>query len=428
MAGKKISRRMLLAGGGAAAIGGGMLMRPNDRSGPRGAYFQKLQSALIAAGRFMPTLVLDSQIFDANIARLKADLPPGMAYRIVVKSLPAQKLLERARAGTGTDRLMTFNLPMLLELAAAMPDARQLIGKPLPIAAAQSFFATSRAALATIDRIDWLVDTPERLAQYAALSASAGRPLNVAIEIDVGLHRGGQGPGAALGAMLDQIKANPNLRFAGTMGYEAHLPSVPSLFGLQNRSIAHAWSTYEKVKAQIRTALGSEILDGKVLNAAGSPTYRLYKDTKVANEVSVGSALVKPADFDTDLLSAHQPAAFIATPVIKRVRTTELPNGFGAMSSLQRMWDPNTRQTVFIHGGHWLAKPVDPPGLQYNSLFGRSSNQEMLNAGANLAIEPDEFVFFRPAQSEAVFLQFGDIAVFDGESISEYWPVLPVSA
>jgi D-serine deaminase-like pyridoxal phosphate-dependent protein len=387
-----------------------------------------MQSALKAAGIMTPTLVLDINRFDANVARLKADLPDAMGYRVVVKSLPVTKLLERVRAGTGTDRLMTFNLPMLLELAQSMPDANQLLGKPLPVAVAQAFFANSKAPLNAADRISWLVDTPMRMQQYAALAATIGRPMNVAIELDVGLHRGGQGPGEALAEMLSQLRADGNLRFAGTMGYEAHIPSVPGFLGMQDRAMKHAWKTYEGAKAQIRAALGSEILNGKVLNAAGSPTYRLYKDTGIANEVSVGSALVKPTDFDTELLSAHIPAAFIATPVIKRMRSTVLPNGFGALTKLQRMWDQNSRQTVFIYGGHWLARPADPPGLQYNSIFGRSSNQEMLNAGTNLAIEPDDFVFFRPTQSEAVFLQFGDIAVFDGEAIIDYWPVLPVSA
>ena len=41
---------------------------------------------------------------------------------------------------------------------------------------------------------------------------------------------------------------------------------------------------------------------------------------------------------------------------------------------------------------------------------------------------PDDYVFLRPNQSEAVFLQFGDIALFDGEKITGVWPTFPVSA
>jgi D-serine deaminase-like pyridoxal phosphate-dependent protein len=113
--------------------------------------------------------------------------------------------------------------------------------------------------------------------------------------------------------------------------------------------------------------------------------------------------------------------------VLKSIGQTRLP-GLGAANGIVTGWDRNLAQTVFIHGGNWLAEPIDPPGLAYNALFGRSSNQEMLNGGPALAITPDEFVFFRPQQSEAVFLQFGDIAVYDGTAIVDRWPVFPASA
>ena len=162
-------------------------------------------------------------------------------------------------------------------------------------------------------------------------------------------------------------------------------------------------------------------------NAAGSPTYRLYKDTSIANEISVGSALVKPVDFDTDLLQPFLPASFIATPVIKSLDKTLLP-GIEFTSGFARFFNPNLDKTVFIYGGHWLAEPVDPPGLSYNGTFGRSSNQEMLNGGKKTDIAPDDFVFLRPTQSEAVFLQFGDIAVYEDGEIVDTWPVFEASA
>ena len=52
----------------------------------------------------------------------------------------------------------------------------------------------------------------------------------------------------------------------------------------------------------------------------------------------------------------------------------------------------------------------------------------MLTGSTSVALKPDDHVFFRPNQSEAVFFQFGAIALFDGESVSGFWPTLPVSA
>ena len=45
-----------------------------------------------------------------------------------------------------------------------------------------------------------------------------------------------------------------------------------------------------------------------------------------------------------------------------------------------------------------------------------------------ISLKPGDTIFLRPDQSEALFLQFGDIAVFDGGEIAEFWPTLPVSA
>ena len=52
----------------------------------------------------------------------------------------------------------------------------------------------------------------------------------------------------------------------------------------------------------------------------------------------------------------------------------------------------------------------------------------MLTGSAKVALKPDDYVFFRPNQSEALFLQFGDIALFDGHVITGFWPSFPVSA
>ncbi len=425
-----VSRRGLMIGGAAVALGAAAVMasKPRDNSGPRDPYFLRMQAALTAAGIATPTLVIDRARLDANIATLMGHLPDGMGYRIVVKSLPSLDLIARIRARTGTERLMTFNLPMLQAVSAALPGADQLLGKPLPVAAARIYFETLDPAQSGAEAgIQWLIDTPDRLAQYTALAETVGRPLRVNIELDVGLHRGGFVPGAALQAALQAIEASPRLIFAGFMGYEPHIPSVPEIGGWRDAALASAWRLYGEALDQARDVVGGQAVARSVRNAAGSPTYRYYQTTDLANEIAAGSALVKPTDFDTELLAPHEPAVFIAAPVIKTMTGTRIP-GLEFLTGVNRAWDPNLDRTVFIYGGHWLAKPEDPPGLQYNGTFGRSSNQEMLNAGPGLDLAPDDFVFLRPTQSEAVFLQFGDIAVYDDGAIVDRWPVFPASA
>ena len=47
----------------------------------------------------------------------------------------------------------------------------------------------------------------------------------------------------------------------------------------------------------------------------------------------------------------------------------------------------------------------------------------MLNGSRDVQLGVGDYVFYRPHQSEFVFLQFGDIAVFDNGKITDSWPV-----
>jgi len=66
-----------------------------------------------------------------------------------------------------------------------------------------------------------------------------------------------------------------------------------------------------------------------------------------------------------------------------------------------------------------------PRGLRWSALYGGRS---MLAASAKVEIAEDDFVFLRPTESEGVFLQFGDIAVYDGGEISAWWRTFPIHA
>lgn len=388
-----------------------------------GAYFGRVQAALEAAGIAQPTLVIDRERLDANIETFMGHLPEGMGYRIVAKSLPCLNLLSHIRAKTGTDRLMTFNLDMLLEIAREMQDARQLLGKPMPVAAARTFYAHAPEGA----RVQWLVDTPERLDQYMALADELAVPMDVVLEVDVGLHRGGFAADETLKAAAEKLKASNTARFAGLMGYEPHIAKMPEKHGLRGKSAEHAWEIYRQARVQTQSTGSPETVQFLTLNTAGSPTYRLYKDLSLANEVSAGSVLVKPTDFDTDMLTEHVPASFIATPALKVLGGINVA-GFDLMPGRKPEMPEGHTKTVYTFGGNWMARPVWPEGLVVNEKYGRSSNQQMMTGPADVAIRPDDFVFFRPTQSEAVFLQFGAIAVYENGEIVETWPVFGASA
>ena len=382
-------------------------------------YFNGLAAALKRAGLNRPTLVIDRARLTANIAAVRKSVDAAkLPLRVVAKSLPAPGLLSAILTGMGTQRLMVFSAEMLRQLMTLHPQADYLGGKPLPVS--EFIRISSDAASDPGPRMQWLIDTPQRLREYAEAAKARGITLRASLEIDVGLHRGGFADPQALAEAVTFAKA-AGVEIAGLMGYDPHVPKMPS----PDSAWADAQGAYTKA---IEVLKGARFDPAKLtLNGAGSPTFRRHCKGTVANEVSVGSAFVKPGDFDYEDLTDLAPAAFIATPVLKASTDQPLP-GVEAFSGAMHWWDRNTTRGFFIHGGHWLAKPVSPQGLEYSKLFGRSSNQELLTGSNRISLKPDDTVFLHPDQSEALFLQFGDIAVFDGGEIADLWPTLSVSA
>jgi D-serine deaminase-like pyridoxal phosphate-dependent protein len=162
--------------------------------------------------------------------------------------------------------------------------------------------------------------------------------------------------------------------------------------------------------------------EGLTLNTAGSPSYRMHEQEQLSSEVSVGTAMLKPTHYDLPSLVEHVPAAYIATPVLKSTGAVNIP-ALDDKSRLFSWWDANQRETFFIYGGNWMAEFESPAGLQSNGVYGRSSNQEMVNGSAAVGLGVEDQVFLRPAQTEAVLLQFGDLLAVRGGKIVDSWPV-----
>ena len=70
-----------------------------------------------------------------------------------------------------------------------------------------------------------------------------------------------------------------------------------------------------------------------------------------------------------------------------------------------------------------MAEFESPKGLQSNGVYGRSSNQEMVNGSAAVGLALEDQVFLRPTQTESVLLQFGDLLAVRGGKIVDTWPV-----
>ena len=410
---------MLGAMGGLAAVGtGALLWRPKDVGAPHNAYFSALNDLLKREGSGIPVMLLDLDRVNSNIDVIVESVGADKTYRVVVKSLPSVPLLKHVMGRAKTNSLMVFHQPFLNEIAREFPAADSLLGKPMPVSAAATFY--KKVAETKYDaeaKVQWLIDSPKRLDQYYSLARDLGVKMRVNLEIDVGLRRGGIPNPEVLAAMLKVIKGAPaHLALSGLMGYEPHLTGLEA--NLAHPAVQNVLSIYSGFLTTLRQA-GYDPAK-LTLNGAGSHTLGIYNKDRTMNDLSAGSGVVKPTDFDTHHLTGNLPALFIATPILKRYDELKIAGDHWAAGPLQA-WNPNMRRLYYIYGGFWKAKMVSPPGVA-DPLY-ESTNQSPIATSTSVDLQVDDYLFMRPTQSEFVMLQFGDLLAFSGDQIVDKWPV-----
>ena len=413
-------RTVLLGGAGLAAAAGGsaLLWRPADTGKPHNPYFAALNELLKRQGPGKPVMLIDIDRMNANIDQIVDSVGKQKTFRVVVKSLPSVPLLQHVMARARTDSLMVFHQPFLNTVAEKFPQADALLGKPMPVSAAATFYRKlDHEKFDAQKKVQWLIDSQDRLLQYQSLARQLQIKMSLNLEIDVGLHRGGFAEPEAIRPALDTIKSDPqHLELRGLMGYEPHLTGLQA--DLKHPAVRAVLSIYRGFLDELKRAgYDPEML---TLNGAGSHTLGIYQGDNTMNDLSAGSGVVKPTDFDTYHLTANLPALFIATPVLKRYDELVIP-GDPWIAKPMQWWNPNMRRLYYIYGGYWKARMVSPPGVA-DPLY-RSTNQSPVATSVSVDLQVDDYMFLRPTQSEHVMLQFGDLLVFKGNELIDSWPV-----
>lgn len=368
-------------------------------------YFQQLTRDLKQQGTGTPQLILDVKIYQHNLDVVQSKLPAQLKPRLVVKSLASMQLLKLASKKLSTQRFMVFHLPHIAEIVQTFEQADILLGKPVPIRAVELFY---QSPVQHDMHIQWLIDDLARLRQYLQLAQRLGIRLNVNIEIDVGLHRGGVQNSQQFVALLKLIQQHPeHLKLSGLMGYDAHVAKLPKIITSPEKSYQQSQHTYQHYKAILQQQFPDLWHQNLCFNGGGSPTFMQHCQQSECNDLAFGSMLVKPSDFDLDHLSELKCALWIATPVLKVLPYSQLP-GLELLNHL-----PHHYQALFVYGGYWRADYIYPEKSQPHILYGRSSNQEMLQVPKQCNIAVDDYVFLRPTQSEAIIPQFANLYAYE---------------
>lgn len=370
-------------------------------------YFKQLNLDLKKQGIATPQLIVDEAALKQNIQHVQIRLAHAqhLKARLVVKSLASLDLLKLLSEQIDTQRFMVFHQPHIISILENFADADILLGKPMPAQVVHQFFEQYMEW--STAKIQWLIDTKVRLQQYLEIAKKYSICLDINIEIDVGLHRGGVQTTQQFTEILALIQQYPQyLKLSGLMGYDAHVTKVPAIIKKPELAYQSSQQTYANYQQLIQKQFPTLWHDELCFNGGGSPTFSFHTTESVCNDLSFGSMLLKPSDFDHDLLQALQPALWIAAPVLKVLPFTQLPS----MAVLDKL--PHKCKALFIYGGYWMANYVYPDQAHTHVLYGRSSNQELINVPKHCDTQVDDFVFLRPTQSEAIIPQFSNLMLY----------------
>lgn len=372
--------------------------------------------------------LVDLDAVEHNLKLVGAQLGSRFSLRLVAKSLPSIRLLEHMMVTACTNRIMAFSEGMVRDLLLRFgSDVDILLGRPATADAAARIFDTldgqSPQGSNPSAGVRWLVDTPERMTSFRDLAEQRGVTIQVAIEIDVGLRRGGARNEEELLAMLATIEGSSQLRFAGFMGYDGHVYLAPE--GTEFAAVQQRYADFVRAGSDAFPAL----FEGSpVYNGGGSRTYHRYTDEldTPINDIAMGSAFFYPYNFADIPETELRRATFLASPVLKRIDPAELPFAPGLFPEMAQT-DPNFEVSFYVIGGGFPAQQVSPTGLITNPLGPGSegvnnllSNQAQWLGSREVPLQVGDFVFYHPWEGDGI-RWLSRLEVFRGGQLVDQW-------
>jgi D-serine deaminase-like pyridoxal phosphate-dependent protein len=224
--------------------------------------------ATIAAEFGTPAVVIDLDRVERNVARVQAQCDrAGMANRPHIKThkIPALAKLQIENGARGITCQKLGEAEVMAD--AGIDD----------ILVSYNLIGEARAArlgqLAKRCNITVAADNRVTLASYAAAGRIAGRPIEVVIECDTGRKRAGVETAREAVALAAEIKASPDLSFAGFLFYPTE------------QSWPETQTFYDDALAGVR-AMG---LEPRIVSTGGTPNLVNMGGLKGATEHRAGT-------------------------------------------------------------------------------------------------------------------------------------------
>ena len=261
-----------------------------------------------------PALILDLDVFEANLKRLKESLAgSNVKVRPHAKShkCPQIAMRQMALGAVGVCCQKVSEAEALVEggvtdvlVANEVVGARKL---------------TRLVALAKQARVAVCADDAGNVNALAAAARTAGITLDVLVEVNVGANRCGVEAGEPAVELARRIASSGSLRFAGLQAYQGSAQHV--------RKVEERRTAIEGAVAKVQRTLDGLRTSGIAcpkVTGAGTGTYMFEAASKVYDELQPGSYIFMDADYArNDWTESGIPrfehSLFVWTTVMSRV-------------------------------------------------------------------------------------------------------------
>ena len=254
-------------------------------------------------GKGSPILILDLAALDANLATIRSFAAgQGWDIRPALKSFRSPELCGYVLRSLAKPLGLIFALREADAVVAACPRNTDLMTGWAPTYGELArYLRTKPPAKQRRHRMRILIDSVPLMQELARLARGSRRPLpiEVALELDVGMGRGGISDRTELADCLAILRANRDrLQLSAVIGYDGHA----TLDGNDAYRVAVAAQaqTIFRLRLAELAGLGAGLYDERTLvrNGPGSSNYRNWVGGPI-NEISPGSAFMRAGYLDT---------------------------------------------------------------------------------------------------------------------------------
>ena len=357
-----------------------------------------------------PTLLVDLDVFDANLARMVERLAGRVALRPHLKTAKspavARRLLVDQREVVGEARRL-LQAGAVGICVAKLGEAAVMLAAGIPdvLVTTEVAGGTKAAHLARLvrehpgRRIATVVDS---LAAARIVDAALDRPLDALVDVNVGQDRCGVAPEDAL-ALADGLVDLEHLRVIGLQGYEGHLQHVRDP-GERRARNAEAMERLGETAATLRA--GGHTVD--VVSTGGTGTAELCAEHPAVTEVQPGSFVFMDADYLATEGVGYASSLVVHATVVSRPAAHRIVVDAG----LKALSDDSG--------------PARPAGLHGWTYHHAGDEHGILSPGdgaEELALQPGDTVDLIPSHIDTTINLYDVLHALRGGSLVEDWPI-----